>query len=92
MELVGSAQDGEEAISLFKSQNPDLVLLDLDMPTLHGIDALKAIRKIADSVPVIMFSTLTVKGCEATLDALSCEATDYVPNPTSVGHLNKAMD
>lgn len=92
MELVGSAQDGEEAISFFKSQKPDLVLLDQDMPTLNGIEALKAIRKIADSVPVIMFSTLTVKGCETTLDALSCGATDYVPKPTSVGHLHKTMD
>ncbi len=92
MELVGTAQDGEEAISFFKSQKPDLVLLDVDMPTLNGIEALKAIRKLNDSVPVIMFSTLTVKGGEATLDALSSGATDYVPKPTGVGHLNKAMD
>lgn len=92
MELVGAAQDGEEAISFFKSQKPDLVLLDVDMPTLNGIEALKAIRKLHDSVPVIMFSTLTVKGGEATLDALSSGATDYVPKPTGVGHLNKAMD
>ena len=92
MELVGAAQDGEEAISFFKSQKPDLVLLDVDMPTLNGIEALKAIRKLHDSVPVIMFSTLTVKGGEATLDALSAGATDYVPKPTGVGHLNKAMD
>lgn len=92
MELVGAAQDGEEAISFFKSQKPDLVLLDVDMPTLNGIEALKAIRKLNDSVPVIMFSTLTVKGGEATLDALSSGATDYVAKPTGVGHLNKAMD
>ncbi|MFO0999118.1 MAG: response regulator [Planctomycetaceae bacterium] len=92
MELVGAAQDGEEAISFFKSQKPDLVLLDVDMPTLNGIEALKSIRKLNDTVPVIMFSTLTVKGGEATLDALSSGATDYVPKPTGVGHLNKAMD
>jgi two-component system chemotaxis response regulator CheB len=92
MELVGAAQDGEEAISFFKSQKPDLVLLDVDMPTLNGIEALKTIRKLNDSVPVIMFSTLTVKGGEATLDALSSGATDYVAKPTGVGHLNKAMD
>ena len=92
MELVGAAQDGDEAISFFKSQKPDLVLLDVDMPTLNGIEALKAIRKLNDSVPVIMFSTLTVKGGEATLDALAAGATDYVPKPTGVGHLSKAMD
>ena len=92
MELVGAAQDGDEAISFFKSQKPDLVLLDVDMPGLNGIEALKAMRKLNDSVPIIMFSTLTVKGGEATLDALSAGATDYVPKPTGVGHLNKAMD
>ena len=92
MELVGAAQDGDEAISFFKSQKPDLVLLDVDMPGLNGIEALKAMRKLNDSVPIIMFSTLTVKGGEATLDALSAGATDYVPKPTGVGHLNMAMD
>lgn len=92
LELVGAAQDGDEAISFFKSQKPDLVLLDVDMPTLSGIEALKAIRKLNDSVPIIMFSTLTVKGGEATLDALAAGATDYIVKPSSVGHLNKAMD
>lgn len=92
MELAGAAQDGEEAIAFFKSQKPDLILLDVDMPTLNGIEALKAIRRLSDSVPVVMFSTLTVKGGEATLDALAAGATDYVAKPTGVGHLNKAMD
>lgn len=92
MELVGAAQDGEEAIEFFKSQKPDVVLLDVDMPTLNGIEALKAIRKLHESVPVIMFSTLTVKGGEATLDALLSGATDYVARPTGVGHLSKAMN
>ena len=89
MELVGAAQNGNEAISFFRSQNPDLVLLDVDMPNLNGIEALKAIRKLNASVPVIMCSTLTVKGGEATLDALAAGATDYIvkpgwPTPSSI--------
>ena len=91
MDIVGAAQDGEEAIAFFKAQKPDVVLLDVDMPNVNGIEALKAIRKINDSVPVIMFSTLTVKGGEATLDALAAGATDYAAKPTGVGHLDKAM-
>ncbi|MCX6021721.1 MAG: response regulator, partial [Chloroflexi bacterium] len=51
-----------EAIAFFKAQKPDVVLLDVDMPGTNGIEALKAIRKINDNIPVIMFSTLTVKG------------------------------
>lgn len=92
MELVGAARDGEEAVAFFRSQNPDLVLLDVDMPTLNGIEALKAIRRLHDSVPVIMFSALTIKGGEATLDALSAGATDYLAKPTGVGHVNQAME
>ncbi len=91
LEIVGAAQDGEEAIAFFKAQKPDVVLLDVDMPTVNGIEALKAIRKLNDSVPVIMFSTLTVRGGEATLDALAAGATDYAAKPTGVGHLDKAM-
>jgi two-component system chemotaxis response regulator CheB len=91
MEIVATAQDGEEAIAYFKAQRPDVVLLDVDMPTISGIEALKAIRALNDSVPVIMFSTLTVKGGEATLDALAAGATDYAPKPTGAGHLDKAL-
>ncbi|RLS28685.1 MAG: response regulator, partial [Planctomycetota bacterium] len=91
MEVVAAAQDGAEAIAFFKAQKPDVVLLDVDMPGINGIEALKGIRKINDNIPVIMFSTLTVKGGEATLDALAAGATDYAAKPTGVGHLDKAM-
>ncbi len=91
LKIVGAAQDGEEAIAYFRAHKPDVVLLDVDMPNINGIEALKAIRKLNDSVPVIMFSTLTVRGGEATLDALAAGATDYAAKPTGVGHLDKAM-
>lgn len=91
LEIVGAATDGNEAIAFFKAQNPDVVMLDVDMPNLNGIGALKAIRALNESVPIIMFSTLTVKGGEATLDALSAGATDYAAKPTGVGHLDKAI-
>ncbi|MBN8455608.1 response regulator [Accumulibacter sp.] len=91
LEIVGAAQDGNEAVAFFKAQNPDVVMLDVDMPNLNGIGALKAIRALNESVPIIMFSTLTVKGGEATLDALSAGATDYAAKPTGVGHLDKAI-
>ncbi len=91
LEIVGAATDGNEAVAFFKAQSPDVVMLDVDMPNLNGIGALKAIRALNDSVPIIMFSTLTVKGGEATLDALSAGATDYAAKPTGVGHLDKAI-
>lgn len=91
MEIVGAAQDGEEAIAYFKAQKPDVILLDIDMPTVNGIEALKTIRGINDSIPVVMFSTLTVRGGEATLDALAAGATDYVAKPSGAGHVDKAL-
>lgn len=91
LEIVGAATDGNEAVAFFKAQSPDVVMLDVDMPNLNGIGALKAIRTLNESVPIIMFSTLTVKGGEATLDALSAGATDYAAKPTGVGHLDKAI-
>lgn len=91
LEIVGAATDGNEAVAFFKAQSPDVVMLDVDMPNMNGIGALKAIRALNESVPIIMFSTLTVKGGEATLDALSAGATDYAAKPTGVGHLDKAI-
>ncbi|MCA9033624.1 MAG: chemotaxis response regulator protein-glutamate methylesterase [Planctomycetaceae bacterium] len=92
MEVVGAAQNGEEAVALFNAHKPDVALFDVDMPKLNGIEALKAIRMTCQSVPVIMFSTLTVRGGEATLDALASGASDYVAKPTGVGHVDKAME
>ncbi len=92
LEVVGAAANGEEAIAFFRAQKPDVVLLDVDMPVINGIEALRTIRCINASVPVVMFSTLTVRGGEATLDALAAGATDYVPKPTGVGHVDKAME
>ncbi len=92
MEVVGAAQDGAEAFAIFKTQKPDIILLDVDMPSINGIEALKLVRSVNATIPVIMFSTLTVRGGEATLDALAAGATDYVAKPSGVGHLDQAMD
>lgn len=92
MMLVGAATNGEEAISLFRSHKPDVALLDVEMPVINGIEALRAIRATGSLAPVVMFSTLTVRGAEATLDALSAGATDYVAKPTGVGHVDKAIE
>ncbi|MBL8818260.1 MAG: chemotaxis response regulator protein-glutamate methylesterase [Planctomyces sp.] len=92
MMLVGAATNGEEAIALFRSHKPDVALLDVEMPVINGIEALRSIRATGSQAPIVMFSTLTVRGAEATLDALSAGATDYVAKPTGVGHVDKAIE
>jgi two-component system chemotaxis response regulator CheB len=83
MAVVALAADGVEALNMFRAHNPDVLLLDVEMPIMNGLDALKSIRQFNESVPVIMFSSLTVKGGEAILDALTAGANDYVAKPTS---------
>ncbi|MDA1230064.1 MAG: response regulator, partial [Planctomycetota bacterium] len=91
IELVGAAKNGNEAIALFHSLKPDVVLLDVEMPVADGLIALKAIRSSGSTTPVIMFSALTVRDGEATLDSLSAGASDYVAKPTGVGHIDKVI-
>lgn len=75
-----SAFDGEEAISKFKSINPDLIILDLMMPKIFGTEVCKEIRKISN-VPIIM---LTAKGEEIDkLIGLEIGADDYIVKPFS---------
>ena len=82
IEVAGVAADGVEAIAVFESLHPDLVLLDVAMPGMNGLDALSAIRQRDRRVPVIMCSTLTWRGAQVTLEALSRGATDYVAKPS----------
>ena len=81
---IDSARDGAEAIALFKSQRPDVILLDVEMPKVSGLDALHAIRELDKLIPVIMFGT-DPSGSEAEKNAMiTAGATDYVTKPASV--------
>jgi two-component system chemotaxis response regulator CheB len=62
-------------------RKPDVVLLDVEMPTMDGLQCLAEIRRRWPQVRVIMFSTLTTRAAAATLDALTLGASDYVPKP-----------
>lgn len=82
IEVVGTASNGADGLAEFDRVHPDLVVLDIEMPGMNGLDALSAIRRRDRRVPVIMCSTLTSRGAQITLDALSRGATDYVTKPT----------
>jgi two-component system chemotaxis response regulator CheB len=82
IEVVGTAANGELAIEKIKRLEPDIVTLDIEMPVMDGLTALAEIRKFNRTMPILMCSTLTSRGAEATLEALSRGATDYVPKPT----------
>jgi len=81
IEVVGTAANGLLAIDAINRSNPDIVTLDVEMPEMDGITALREIRKIHPVLPIIMFSSLTQRGAKATMDALTYGASDYVGKP-----------
>src|SRR5271165_118918 len=84
LEVVGSASNGRLALAKLRNLHVDIILLDIEMPEMSGLEAIPEIRKILPKVPIIMFSTLTERGAETTLDALSLGATDYVTKPSNM--------
>jgi two-component system chemotaxis response regulator CheB len=81
LEVVGTAADGKMALARLTELRPEVVLLDLEMPVMDGLQTLVALRKTHPRLPVIMFSRHTQRGVEATVHALTLGADDYVPKP-----------
>lgn len=92
IEVVGVAANGALALTTVEALRPDLVTMDIEMPQLDGIAAVRSLRGSGHRMPIIMFSTLTERGATATLDALAAGATDYVTKPTGVHGLAEAME
>jgi two-component system chemotaxis response regulator CheB len=78
LQVVGTAKNGLEGVELCKKLNPDVVTMDVEMPVMNGLDALKKIMT-EHPTPVIMVSTLTEEGAEVTLKALENGAVDFIP-------------
>ena len=91
IEVVGTAPNGKVALSRVEEYGPDLVTMDIEMPLMDGIEAVRALRKAGHKMPIIMFSTLTERGASATLDALAAGASDYVTKPSNTGSLAASM-
>ncbi|GAB2709363.1 chemotaxis response regulator protein-glutamate methylesterase [Aliiglaciecola sp. 3_MG-2023] len=78
LEVIGIARNGEEAIKMVAELKPDVVTMDVEMPVMDGITAVKRIMKV-HPLPILMFSSLTSEGAQATLDALDAGALDFLP-------------
>ena len=85
LKIVASAQNGKVAVDQVKAADPDVIVLDIEMPEMDGLTALPLLIKACPKARVVMASTLTRRNAEISLKAMSLGATDYVPKPTSVG-------
>ncbi len=83
LEVVASLRTGREAVNQVERADPDVVVLDVDMPELDGLAALPLLLEKRRDLVVIMASTLTRRNAEISLKALSLGATDYIPKPAS---------
>lgn len=92
IEVVGIAEDGLIGVAKVTELLPDVVTMDVEMPNMDGLTAVVEIRKFNRTVPIIMFSTLTQKGAEATIRALTNGASDYVGKPTDVSDTQAAFN
>jgi two-component system chemotaxis response regulator CheB len=78
IEVIGMAADGREAIDQNRRLKPDVITMDVEMPQMNGIEAVRQIMA-TQPTPVLMFSSLTYDGAKATLDALDAGALDFLP-------------
>jgi two-component system chemotaxis response regulator CheB len=92
IEVAGVAQDGRIALGKIAALNPDLVILDVEMPNMDGLAALAEIRARWPRMPVLMYSSLTHRGAAATLDALALGANDYLTKPSGAEGPEEAVE
>ena len=83
IQVVGTARDGLDALEKIPQLKPDIVTLDVEMPRMDGLACLKKIMQ-DHPLPVLMVSSLTQEGAQATLEALALGALDFIPKESSL--------
>lgn len=87
--IVGEAKDGEEGVSYYKELRPDITTMDITMPVLDGLNALRKIMEIDNKAKVIMVTAAGQKG--KMLDAMKLGATDFLAKPFEPKQISEIM-
>ncbi|WAA10725.1 response regulator [Fervidibacillus albus] len=88
-EVVGEAQDGKQAVEKFKELQPDLVTMDITMPEMDGIEALKNIQEIDPNAKIIMCSAMGQQAM--VIDAIQAGAKDFIVKPFQADRVIEAI-
>lgn len=82
LELAGKAMNGRFLLQKIPRLKPDVIVLDLEMPDMNGIEFLKERKARGIKIPVIILSSIARRGAEITMEALSLGASDFIPKPS----------
>lgn len=89
-EVVGEAQNGQEAFEKFQALSPDLVTMDITMPEVDGLEALKMIKEIDPAAKIVMCSAMGQQGM--VMDAIRSGASDFIVKPFDTERVVQAVD
>jgi two-component system, chemotaxis family, protein-glutamate methylesterase/glutaminase len=85
IEIAGVANNGKVALQKLAQMSVDLVVLDMEMPEMNGPETIREIRRLKFPVRIVVFSSHTTRGSEATLEALIAGADDFITKPSGAG-------
>lgn len=88
-EVIGEAQDGVKAVEKYKELNPDLVIMDITMPEMDGIQAVKEIKKIDNNAKIVMCSAMGQQAM--VIEAIQAGAKDFIVKPFQADRVVEAV-
>ncbi|MBB5323559.1 two-component system chemotaxis response regulator CheY [Anoxybacillus tepidamans] len=88
-EIVGEGENGKEAVELYRTLKPDIVMLDITMPVMNGIEAVKAIKQIDPKAKIIMCSAMGQQ--KMVVEAIEAGAIDFIVKPFEESRVMEAV-
>ena len=88
--IAGEAKDGQEACEIYKNQKPDLVTMDMVMPNMDGLEALKKIRELDANARIIMISAVNQK--DKLAESIQAGASDFIVKPFDKTRLKALLE
>lgn len=89
-EVIGEAENGQDAVEKFQELQPDLITMDITMPEMNGVEAVRAIKKLAPDAKIIMCSAMGQQGM--VLEAIQAGAKDFIVKPFTAERIEEAVE